>query len=238
MYDITEVNLSYEYLKKIIFEAKKNSANVAILGGWATFFYVNEKYRRAFGIDYLKSRDIDIFVPHKKEKLFYKIIKNFKFLPAEYNFRYKIIYDREQKRIIDERIAKNKPIYNLIYIFLDIFSDKKTKLIGSWAIPILNRAKIKNVSGFPVVDIKTLVKLKCVSFFDREKIDKEFKDACDIYALVFYSGEKITISHGLRAGLKKIAERDDLSDFVAKNVLRDEFKAPLVKMNINNLLHL
>ena len=60
MYDELETNLSFEYLKKIIEEYKE--FKIGVIGGWAVYFYINNNYRKAFGIDYLKSRDIDLYI--------------------------------------------------------------------------------------------------------------------------------------------------------------------------------
>lgn len=81
MYDILETDLSLEYLNKII-----KIKNTLVVGGWAIYFYVNQYYRRAFGIDYLKSRDIDIFVKSENLSSFIKEIKKLGFIPSSYFF--------------------------------------------------------------------------------------------------------------------------------------------------------
>jgi len=162
----------------------------AIIGGWGVFLRVKKEYQRAFGKEYLRSRDIDIFVDSKEEINFLKNIKSLGFIESTYKFRYKLVYDREEKKIITSEQAKKRFIFNLIYIFLDVFSNKETKIAGSWVISDLGKAQIEKIEEFPVLDVNSLLQLKTASFFEREKLDKELKDACDIFALLFYSEKK------------------------------------------------
>lgn len=227
MYDPLETEISFEYLKKIAEKCK--ILKFGIVGGWAIFFYVNENYRKAFGMDYLKSRDIDIFIHNKHESKFEKIIKELGFEKSSYFFRYKLIYDRERKSIISEEQAKKIQMFNLIEIFLDVFSNKETKAVGSWSLDFLKGAKIQEMQEIPVIDIDALMQMKCISFFEREKLDKELKDSCDIYALLVYSEKKIKRTKLFAEAVKKIMGRDDLCDFIAENVLRDILKSGIVK---------
>ncbi len=234
MYDPIETDISYEYLVKL----KENLAGLrfAIIGGWGIFFQVKEEYSKAFGREYLKSRDIDVFIDAKDEGDFFKIIKEMGFKPSSYNFRYELIYDREEKRIISSEKAKKKHIFNLIYIFLDVFSNKKTKKLGSWAFSSLENAKIKNIEGYPVLNINSLLGLKISSFFEREKLDKELKDACDIFALLFYSGKKFKLSLMIRKAAEKIIPRHDLQSYIAEQVLGDSLKSSLVNVMLRKFV--
>lgn len=227
MYDPLETGISFEYLKKLAEKCKP--LRFGIVGGWAVFFHVNENYRRAFGMDYLKSRDIDVFIHNRHESRFGEIIKKLGFEKSGYFFRYKLTYDRERKSLISENQAKKIPLFNLIEIFLDVFSNGETRKIGSWSFDFLKNAKIQRIQEIPAVDVKTLMQMKCVSFFERGKLNKEFKDACDIYALLVYSADKIHATKLLREAVKKILSRDDLCDFIAENVLKDSLKSGIVK---------
>ncbi len=234
MYDIAETEISYDYMLKL--NEKAVSLKFAVLGGWAVYLQVKKTYNAAFGKDYLKSRDIDVFVDAKDEEKFFQVIKSFGFKESAYNFRYELIYDRVDKSIISTEQAKKKQIFNLIYIFLDIFSNKKTKKLGSWVLAELNVTKIETVEGFPVLTVETLLALKAVSFFEREKLDKELKDACDIYALLMYSGKKSKINLMLKKAIEKIISRQDLQEYIAENVLGDSLKSSLVNLSLKGLL--
>jgi len=231
MYDPIETDISYQYLIKL----KDANLRVAVIGGWAVYFHVKEEYQKAFGKEYLKSRDIDIFIDAKDEADFYKIIKGMGFWPSSYGFRYELIYDREKKEIISHEKAKTKHIFNLAYIFLYLFSDKKTKKLGSWVLPYLAKSKIEMVGGYPVLDADSLLRLKMNSFFEREKLDKELKDACDIYALLFYSGKRFKLNIMIRKTVEKILSRPDLQDYIAEHVLGDSLSSSLVVRKLKSV---
>ncbi len=228
MYDILETDLSFEYLNKII-----KIKDALIVGGWAVYSYVNENYKRAFGIDYLKSRDIDIFVKIEKLSFFIKEIEKLGFVPSSYFFRHELIYNRNEKKVINEKEAKKYPIYDLIYVFLDLFTNKKSD--NAWSMDILNKATGYPIGNIKVVDIQSLLEMKCFSFFEREKLDKEFKDACDIYTLLIYSGRRFRVVKNVKKAIEKIIKRRDLGEFIAENVLRDITKINIVNSSLGHI---
>jgi len=233
MYDPVETDISYEYLQKL--KEKITDLRWAVLGGWAVFLQVKDEYQKAFGKEYLRSRDIDVFVDHKNEQEFFDIIKGMGFTGSAYSFRYELIYDRGENKIISSERSKQKPIFNLVYIFLDVFSDKKTKMLGSWVFPKLENMKTEEIEGCPVFTVDSLLNLKVTSFFEREKLDKELKDACDIFALLFYSGKKFKINVGVKKAADKIISRFDLQEYIAEQVLGDNLIASLVKRMLEEL---
>ncbi len=234
MYDPVETDISQEYLLKL--NEKLMGLRFAIIGGWGVFLHVKNEYQRAFGKEYLKSRDIDVFIDAKYEKDFLGIIKSLGFRESAYYFRYELIYDREEKKIVSSEEAKKRHIFNLIYIFLDVFSNKKTEKLGSWFIADLQRVEIEKIDSYPVLDIDSLLNLKITSFFEREKLDKELKDACDIHALLFYSGKKFKLNVKIKKAIEKIISRADLQNYIAENVLGDSSKAGLVVSVLKKLL--
>ena len=229
MYDTLETDLSFEYLCKI-----SKIKNAIIVGGWAVYFYVNENYRRAFGIDYLKSRDIDVFIKSKFLPSFLQDIKKLGFIPSSYFFRYELVYSRDRGKIVDKKTSKQLPIHNLVYVFLDMFTDKQSK--KAWGIEILNKSKVVKFDDMNIVDINTLLELKCYSFFERDKLDKELKDACDIYSILIYSGKKLRMIRDAKEAIEKIIKRRDLGEFIAENVLRDITKVNIVNDSLRKLL--
>lgn len=229
MYDVLETDLSFRYLNEIM-----KIKNASIVGGWAVYFYVNETYKRAFGVDYIKSRDIDVFVKSENLLSFIKEIKKLGFIPSSYFFRYEIIYSRSKNKVINEQEAKKEPIYNLVYVFLDLFTNKKSE--KAWGINIFNKAKNSIINKINVIDINTLLALKCFSFFEREKLDKELKDACDIYTLLIYSRKKFKMNENIKKSIEKIITRRDLSEFIAENVLKDITKVNIVNSSLKNLI--
>ena len=244
IYDTIETKYSKEYLIKL---AKELGEGMGVLGGWAVHFLVNENFRNATGNDYPESRDIDIFIDTggdvpQKLKL---VMENLGFIPSGYPFRYQLIADRTSGRIISENESKKRPLYELVYIFLDVFGGSETKAVRLWAMPLIKEifeskdsCILLNVEGtdilFPPIDI--LLALKAEGFLGRENEDKKYKDAADIYSLIFYSGkvEFAKLRHGksLKEALKIMAEQEPYTKFIARVLFMDELKFPLVKANL------
>lgn len=234
MYDPLETKTSEKYLEKILkaCEKKEILGKIAVIGGWGVKYLINKEYLRATGREYLKSRDIDLFIPSSVAEKFLRIIKEIGFMPSAYKFRYEVICTREKGKKISEEQARKQPVHNLIYVFLDVFSEKKTKL-GAWVIPELGDAKKIMINSTPVLDAEHLLKIKTVSFFEREKLDKRFKDACDAYALIFYSG--LDKKKADRHLIKRLAESDEYCYFIAEQLYGDPLKAGLIRRSLEQL---
>ena len=236
MYDPIETDLSYNLLKDISTECNKREIPIAIIGGWATYFYVNNTYRRAFGKSYMGSRDIDICFDYTKEKEFHQLIQDMGFTPNGMYFRWERIYNRETKQFITPKKAKEEQIFNLIHIFLDLFCDRETENLKSWSLDPLKQRKTSLIDGFSVTDIDTLIGLKCIALFSRDKSDKENKDACDLYALIVYSQQKIIPSELLKKAIEKIVSRSDLLYVIAQHILLDPAKQSIVQFLLTSKL--
>jgi len=57
LYAEYETDTSFDYLEKII---KILEEPICILGGWAVYLTVNDKFKEDLGPEYLGSRDIDL----------------------------------------------------------------------------------------------------------------------------------------------------------------------------------
>jgi hypothetical protein len=57
MYEPKEIELSKYYLKEVI---ESIDEPIVVLGGWAVYFLVNDKYKETTGREYIGSRDIDL----------------------------------------------------------------------------------------------------------------------------------------------------------------------------------
>lgn len=235
MYDPIEVDISVKLLEDITEECKKRKIHIAVIGGWAAFFYINPTYRRAFGRDYIGSRDIDIGFRHDEEKEFLKLIEEMGFMKNGYKFRWEKIYNREIKKFLTQEEAKKEHIFNLIYIFLDLFCDRETKALHCWALEPLKNVKIVNIDNHNLADINTLIALKCTAVFARDKADKENKDACDVYALLNYSGQTIERTELLKRAIDKILSRADLIYSIAQHVLLNIGKQNIVEHTLRSL---
>lgn len=235
MYDPLETDLSRKELTAIFKEA--TGIPICLIGGWASYFYVNETYKRAFGKDYMGSRDIDIFFDPKQEKEFFKVVTKRGFTKNGLRFRYEKIYDRENKTFVTPEEAKRKPLYDLIYIFLDLFSNEKTDLLESWwDLEPFKRTSYFQIHEFFVADIDTLIASKCTAIFARDKADKENKDACDLYALIAYSDKHIKPTLLLQKTMEKILHRSDLLYTIAEHVLLDPSRQSIVEVTLRDKL--
>ncbi len=228
MYDSTEVDISSKLLRELFDKCRKRDIRIALIGGWAAHFYVNKIYRNAFGKEYMGSRDIDIYFDPSKEKEMKELIEEMGFIKDGYPFRWEKIYNRETKRFLTIEETKKEAIYNMIYIFLDIFCEKETNHLKSWSLDALKGLKYNNVEGFELADIDTLINLKCVALFSRDKSDKENKDACDLYALLVYSGMTIKPNDMLKQAIEKMLSRPDLVYVIAQHVLLDAARQNIV----------
>lgn len=237
MYDPLETSISMDELRKVFKEIDDSKIIAGLVGGWAAHFYVNDEYRRAFGRDYMGSRDIDMFFEPRFEKDFDKVLKKLGFEKNGFKFRYERIYDRGSKKFITSEEAKKRPTFDLTYIFLDLFSNSETKIVGTWwDLEPLKKVKIINLNGMKLVDFNTLVALKCTALFARDKADKENKDACDLYALLFYSNQKYELTLLLKKSVEKILSRPDLIYAIAEHVLLDQSKQNIVTAALQKLL--
>lgn len=237
MYDPLETDISREQLVLISKECKKRGILICIIGGWASYFYVNQEYRRAFGKDYMGSRDIDIFFDSKKQKEFSDIVTKLGFEKSGLYFRYVKFFNRVTKKFITEKETKTEEPFNLIHIFLDLFSNKKTTNINSWSdLEPLKKISSFIIEDFSVADIDTLIALKCTVLFARDKADKENKDACDLYALLKYSKKKIASTPLLIHAIEKILNRSDLLYVIAQHVLLDTAKQNIVEVSLKSIL--
>lgn len=200
MYKDIETETSYKYLKTSVSRLKEP---VCILGGWAVFFTVNENYQKQFKRIYLGSRDIDIgfnsVIAFKHATSILENELNFKFISFRY---YKNIHGETGKDLSEEE-SKAMPSHMFFPMYVDpIMSyaskELKTKL-GFTPIdePLLkyvfeDKKYSREVKEFsrklllpaPVILLAT----KINSAVLRDKVDKRYKDICDITALCLFSG--------------------------------------------------
>ncbi|MFH1210109.1 MAG: hypothetical protein V1663_04955 [archaeon] len=56
MYEKYQTELSWNYIKET---TDKLSKPVVVIGGWAVYFLVRNKFKEMYGKDYLGSKDLD-----------------------------------------------------------------------------------------------------------------------------------------------------------------------------------
>lgn len=237
MYDQLETEISFSELKNLVTECRKSGIKIAIIGGWATRFHVNQQYSHSFGKPYMGSRDIDVFFYKKDDEKFLSLIKNLGFTKDGFRFRWQKIYDRNRKCFISEEDSKKLTPFDIVYIFLDLFSDEHSTLINTWYdLAPLKSPHLATIDGYETIDLGTLIELKCVSMASRDKADKENKDACDLYSLLEYGSSKIEKTDNIIRAIEKISKRQDLIYSISQHVLLDPGKQTLVISSLQRKL--
>jgi len=247
MYDPLETEASKRILLELLDELKLDR-RFGLVGGWAVHFLINQKFLEATGREFLRSRDIDVFLDCTGDfpRRFARVLEGIGFVPGEYRFRYTLILDRESMRKLEEREARRKPPFELIYIYLDVLGNRECEAVGVWPSEIVAEAirggslKPLEVEGrrvfSPTEDFLFL--LKADSFSGREG-EKRMKDACDLYGLLFYSPVSVLdllkrerwkserAKHALNAMLE-----EEVLEFVAGTLFGDRYKSGLVRRNL------
>jgi hypothetical protein len=212
LYQKIETDKSFEYLQKI---ADILEEPICILGGWAVYYTVNDFYKKDKGPNYLGSKDIDLGfhldTNLDKNKLInttigtsIKTLDINGFIPQGFRY-YKDINVETGKELTPEE-SKKEQTHNIFKIYVDLLVDEIhpnfEEIFGFvpadeplLSLVFLNKKKRRNISQFnhllwlPMPEI--LLATKIISLPKRTKDEKLIKDICDIYALSFYSGEKV-----------------------------------------------
>jgi hypothetical protein len=231
MYDPFETDASHRYLGIL---AKAFGRAIALIGGWAVFYLVNDRYRSATGHEYLRSRDIDLIISPapRFSARFGSSVRKMGFVEGGLPFRYQLIIDRDSGAVLGEKEAARLEPFQLIYIFLDVFSSRKVTL-GTWVIPGLGKAfgGRRPIEGVQVAPPGEVLEMKLRSLGERADSEKREKDACDIYALLHYSSldeMKLPKNPALAA---MAAEH---SEYIAEALFHDRNYGGLVRRNIES----
>ncbi|HIH42228.1 TPA: hypothetical protein HA246_01150 [Candidatus Woesearchaeota archaeon] len=123
MYQEFETRTSYKYLKEVINSLEEP---ICMLGGWAVFFHVNEKFKKAQGKPYIGSRDIDLgfnMGANLKQSALAQTIKilteKLKFKPLSFRLM-KEIHTETQEEIKEGEIV---PSYFIFPMYVDLIVD-------------------------------------------------------------------------------------------------------------------
>ena len=227
MYESKEVELSKNYLKEVI---ESIDEPIVVLGGWAVYFLVNDKYRETTRREYIGSRDIDLGFKMEEKDLdktdfarSYKIlVDDLEFTPQSFRL-FKQIHT-ESGEVLQENKAKDIPMYQIIQIYVDLivntipegFQNK----FGFTPIdePLLDYVfkdenHRKEITDFNrnilVPDQLILLATKLKSYPNRDKAHKRIKDACDIAALLMFNLEEI--------------DRDEMIELIGSDAI-EQFK--------------
>jgi phage anti-repressor protein len=208
LYESIETTSSKSALDHLVMNLEEP---IIIIGGWAVYLLVDERYQKEHNSHYLGSRDVDLgfhIEPNTDKETILKsnFARSLKMIEDLGYFksgtsRYLRIINKTTKKVLSEKEAASIPQYDLFYMYVDPIVDNTSYVIKNvFKItpidePLLGRAlkegKMREMKYLnkklllPEVDI--IIKMKLTSFPKRTKDDKKIKDACDLYALIWYS---------------------------------------------------
>ncbi|MBS1268984.1 MAG: hypothetical protein MAG458_01720 [Nitrosopumilus sp.] len=207
LYQDYETEISQQYLADVFSEMQEP---VCLLGGWAVFLTVNERFNNATGQYYLGSRDIDLGfhvdsnwsdeeLKNSALAKSVKILTDRKFIGL--GSRFVKHYDINTKEELSEEESKRKQSYEMFQLYVDPMSDnvhKDAQKIVSF--PLLDEPLLSHVfnddkfvtmsefgGSFKLPNPEVLIATKLKSVTCRTKDDKRVKDVSDIYALLWHS---------------------------------------------------
>jgi len=208
MYDADETGSALDALVKLMGALPEP---FVLLGGCAVYHTVKDPYQEEHGTAYLGSRDIDVGFhvdPSWSDdelrasplSMAIEVARGIGYYPMG-SFRYCRIMQKTTGRMLTEEGSKRIPMFDLFYLYLDIMVDRiherQSDLLGPKAMdePLLTRVFDEDVgvpvrigdARVPVPPPHLLLAMKLKAIPSRQKDDKVLKDACDIYALIWYS---------------------------------------------------
>jgi len=241
LYQPYETDISQRCMQTVISKVREP---VCMLGGWAVYLTVGENFRREHGRDYLGSRDIDLGFHIDKDwgrgelensglAVTMKTLNEmgFEFL----SFRLVKHFHIGTRQELREEDAKTTPSHEIFDLFVDPVVDhihpETLRVFGFVPIdePLLEHVfiggKYRTIELFgrkillPLPQVLLATKLKSVR--QRDKEHKRIKDIADIYALSWYSDEKLAT---LRAALAKVIPAQETKTIV-ESLAREDLNA-------------
>ncbi|MCK5024289.1 MAG: hypothetical protein KAR56_01580 [Thermoplasmata archaeon] len=208
MYDKNEVAISNRYLKEVITTINEP---IVIIGGWAVYFLVNDRYRETTGRDYIGSRDIDLgFSMAAADLENSAFVLALKKLEDDLGFElqaFKLFKEihAETGEVLAPELAKKMPLHQIFPMYVDLIVDKIPEgfreQFGFTPIdePLLepvfadpgNRTEIGEYGKqlwLPSTNMMLAMKMK--SHPNRDKEHKRIKDMADISALLLFGSIK------------------------------------------------
>ncbi|MFH0978031.1 MAG: hypothetical protein V1837_01885 [Candidatus Woesearchaeota archaeon] len=219
MYKEFETRISYKYLKEVINTLEEP---ICILGGWAVFFHVNNRFEKAQGRPYLGSRDIDLGFQMKtnlKETTLAQTIRilkeELKFKPLSFRLMKEIHTETEEELKEGETVSTHFIFPMYVDLIVDSIPDNFKNIFGFNPIdePLLKQV-FENKESTMVTEFnrklllptpKLLLGMKVNSLPNRDKDHKRIKDICDMFALLWYTDIK--------------AEKVNLGDYASKKAI-------------------
>jgi len=260
LYSKIETDTSSAYLAKI---ATALDAPPCLLGGWAVYLTVNDAFSREQGRDYLGSRDIDLGfdVPASlpaarlKTESIGRCLATLSDLGFQnVGFRYCKQFQYETGEELSEEEARTTPAHDIFTLYIDPVVNeihpafKKTFGFTPVDEPLLSlvfpqQKYRREVTAFDVRLLipspEALIAMKVNCLPRRTKDEKLVKDLCDIYALLWYSGEPFQTVKKETWEIVREETRKTLRSFLGKDhsvIQRASVAMGINETTINRLL--
>jgi hypothetical protein len=207
VYEPNEIKTSEEQLERVFKELK---GTMCLLGGWATYYTVNNNFEKANGRKYIGSRDIDIGFRIDKDWT-EEQLRESEFMAAiraiegmgfrSLSFRLVKDFDMDTGRELALEESSMLPLYQIFQLFIDPIVDnihpKIKDLLGFVPIdePLLSLVFQDRMHALIALfgrrillpNPNVLLAMKLNSAPKRDRENKRVKDIADIYALLWYS---------------------------------------------------
>jgi len=229
MYEKYQTDLSWKYVQKITSELNKP---LTLIGGWAVYFLVKDKFKEIYGKDYLGSKDIDLGYELKGDLKKSNLYKDIEYLKKQgfriLGFRLMQEFHTETKKKLGLEEAKKIPPHFIHHIYIDLIVNHIPEgfknifgfnPIDEPLIDLVYSGRNIKFSNFIIPTPEAMLAMKLNSVLGRDKEHKRVKDVCDIFALLYCSNIKINEFYEIynKNKAKKILKELDVED--ASNLL-------------------
>lgn len=230
-YQEYECDISRSCLKEIFTGVREP---VCLLGGWAVFLTVNERFRKEMQYEYAGSRDIDLGFHvdpewSAQELSDSAIAKSARILEdagfTGLGSRFLMYYDIDSRKALTLEQSKKHATYQMFPLYVDLMGDSAhddaRKVLG---FPLLAEPRLSHVFAggdstfaeefgcrFVIPSPWILAATKLASVTNRTAGHKRHKDVSDLYAVLRYSGDSFD---GIKRKVREHVGRDQIEDTV------------------------
>ena len=209
MYERSETDISRRHLEEVV---KSIDDPIVVIGGWAVYLLVNERYRENTGRDYIGSMDIDLGFRLEggdpQKTTFARVLRK---LEDELGFRMQGFRLQKQMRLatgepLTDEQARKAASYDIFQMYVDLVVDEIPpdfeKTFGFRPVdePLLkqvfsdpkNRVERREFGRtvlLPRPDV--LLAMKVRSLPGRQQDHKKLKDVADAASLVLFGGANL-----------------------------------------------
>ena len=243
MYPDVATRLARQYLKDIL---DRTQEELCLLGGWAVYAFVNERYQQSTGQYYLGSKDIDLgfhINPSwtRKQLQISSLLRTRELLVGKFgfvkhgHFRYAKWFNLNTGNELTEFEKKNMPLYDVFTLYVDFLVDHfhtdMQTVFGFHPLdePILEHVfgpEKKRVTanafgasiGLPCLPVLLATKINAIP--RRTEQHKRVKDVIDTFALVQFTD---TAYADIRNQLRQVLNELTITESIA-SIKKHEFE--------------